>query len=150
MYTATSVFFFVMNWKLALSLLLVSPLILCIILVFKKKVAPMHALLREKFASMNTDAQENISGNRVVKAFAREDYEIDKFDKANVDYRETGKKTHMTWITFFPYVETIVSSPPIMKKPPITRRITGRTFTMVSTYGKKVIHVMCVFLPVSR
>ncbi len=114
LYTATSVFFFVMNWKLALSLLLVSPLILCIILVFKKKVAPMHALLREKFASMNTDAQENISGNRVVKAFAREDYEIDKFDKANVDYRETGKKTHMTWITFFPYIETIVNVLPVI------------------------------------
>lgn len=30
---------------------------------------------------MNTDAQENISGNRVVKAFAREDYEIEKFQK---------------------------------------------------------------------
>ena len=38
----------------------------------------MHAKLREKLAQMNTYAQENISGNRVVKAFAREAYEIEK------------------------------------------------------------------------
>lgn len=37
----------------------------------------MHAKLREKLAQMNTYAQENISGNRVVKAFAREAYEIE-------------------------------------------------------------------------
>lgn len=42
-----------------------------IIYLFKNKVAPMHAKLREKLAQMNTYAQENISGNRVVKAFAR-------------------------------------------------------------------------------
>ena len=42
----------------------------------------MHAKLREKLAQMNTYAQENISGNRVVKAFAREAYEIEKFDRA--------------------------------------------------------------------
>lgn len=114
LYSATFIYFFTMSWKLALSLLVVSPLILIIILVFKSKVKPLHALLREKFASMNTDAQENISGNRVVKAFAREDYEIEKFDKANVDYRETGKTTHMTWLTFFPYVETIVNILPVI------------------------------------
>ena len=51
----------------------------------------MHALLREKLSQMNTCAQENISGNRVVKAFAREDYEIEKFDKANRDFCETNK-----------------------------------------------------------
>lgn len=43
---------------------------------------------------MNTDAQENISGNRVVKAFAREDYEIEKFQKANKEYSDANKKRH--------------------------------------------------------
>ena len=62
----------------------------------------MHAALREKLAQMNTCAQENISGNRVVKAFAREDYEIEKFDRANTDYAETNKATGMVWLKFFP------------------------------------------------
>ncbi len=65
----------------------------------------MHKALREKLAGMNTYAQENISGNRVVKAFAREDYEIDKFDGANTDYRDTNKETQLTWVRYFPYIE---------------------------------------------
>jgi ATP-binding cassette subfamily B protein len=77
-------------------------------------VAPKHALLREKLAGMNTDAQENISGNRVVRAFAREDYEIDKFDKSNKDFEETGINTHMTWLRFFPAVETIANALPVI------------------------------------
>lgn len=114
LYSAAAIYFMVMNVKLALSILVISPLIFIIIVLFKKKVAPMHALLREKFASMNTDAQENISGNRVVKAFAREDYEIEKFDKANTTYRETNKETNMTWLKFFPYVETCCNILPVV------------------------------------
>ena len=52
----------------------------------------MHAKLREKLAQMNTYAQENISGNRVVKAFAREAYEIEKFDRANKIMQRRTKK----------------------------------------------------------
>lgn len=106
LFSSVAIYFVFMNWKLALSILIISPFILFIIVLFKKRVAPMHALLREKFANLNTDAQENISGNRVVKAFAREDYEIDKFDTANTDYRDTNKKTNLVWLHYFPYVET--------------------------------------------
>lgn len=114
LYLAAAIFFISINWKLALSVLIVSPLIFFIIILFKRKVAPMHALLREKFASMNTDAQENISGNRVVKAFAREDYEIEKFDRANKDYRETNQETNMIWLRYFPYVETCADILPVI------------------------------------
>ncbi len=105
--SATLIFFFYMNRYLALLLTVTAPFIFVIILLFKAKVAPMHALLREKFANMNTLAQENISGNRVVKAFAREQFEMDRFDACNVDYRETNKKTAFTWLTFYPYMEGI-------------------------------------------
>ena len=107
LFGATAVYLLIMNWKLALCVLVLSPFIFLIIRLFKNKVAPMHKELREKFASMNTYAQENISGNRVVKAFAREDYEIDKFDKANLDYKATNVKTSTVWLKYFPYVETI-------------------------------------------
>ncbi|MBR5177650.1 MAG: ABC transporter ATP-binding protein [Lachnospiraceae bacterium] len=114
LFSATAVYFFIMNWKLAICLLIVSPLIFAIVFKFRKSVAPKHALLREKLAGMNTDAQENISGNRVVRAFAREDYEINKFDKANKDFEETGINTHMTWLHFFPAVETIANALPVI------------------------------------
>lgn len=114
LFSSVAIYFVLMNWKLALSILLVSPFILFIIVLFKRRVAPMHARLREKFASLNTDAQENISGNRVVKAFAREDYEIEKFDSANTDYRDTNKETNMVWLRYFPYVETCANVLPVI------------------------------------
>ncbi|MBR4277460.1 MAG: ABC transporter ATP-binding protein, partial [Lachnospiraceae bacterium] len=109
LYTAAMVYFFIMNWKMALCIMVLSPFIFIVIYMFRQKVRPMHAKLREKLAEMNTYAQENISGNRVVKAFAREDYEIKKFDKANTDYRDTNRETALVWVKFYPFVEGMAS-----------------------------------------
>ena len=114
LFAAAAIFFLYTNWKMALCLLVIAPFVFWIIYLFRNKVAPMHALLREKLSQMNTCAQENISGNRVVKAFAREDYEIEKFDKANRDFCETNKATAMVWLKFFPYVETIANLMPLV------------------------------------
>lgn len=111
---ATAIYFFYMNWKLALCLLAIAPCIFWIIILFKNKVSVRHKELREKLSEMNTAAQENISGNRVVKAFAREDYEIDKFNKCNEDYSETNKKTAMTWLTYYPYIESFANLLPVV------------------------------------
>lgn len=105
LYFSAAIYFLFINWKLALCILAISPFIFIIIRVFRNEVGPMHQALREKLADMNTHAQENISGNRVVKAFAREDYEIDKFDQANQDFRDSNKKTQLVWIKYFPFIE---------------------------------------------
>ncbi|MCR5428031.1 MAG: ABC transporter ATP-binding protein/permease [Lachnospiraceae bacterium] len=114
LFTAAAVYFVIMDWKLALAILIVSPLIFFIVFRFKKTVTPKHRALREKLAGMNTYAQENISGNRVVKAFAREDYEIAKFDTANTDFRDTSIDTHYTWLHYFPYVESVADILPLI------------------------------------
>ncbi len=106
---ATATYFIYMDWRLALSILAIAPFILIIIVLFRNKVAPRHKELREKLSHLNTAAQENISGNRVVKAFAREEYEIKKFDERSVDFSKTNKKTALTWITYFPYIETFAN-----------------------------------------
>ncbi len=112
--SATSIYFFIMDWRLALCLLAIAPFIFIIVVLFKNKVGPRHRELREKLSHLNTDAQENISGNRVVKAFAREDYEIEKFDRCNSDYSATNKKTALTWLSFFTYVETFANLLPVV------------------------------------
>lgn len=124
---STLVYFIYMDWKMTLWLMAIAPCILLIILRFKKEVKPMHANLREKLAGMNTDAQENISGNRVVKAFAREDYEIDKFEKSNADYSETNKKTQLVWLKYFPFVETCANLMPLVLM------LVGGTYLMKGT-----------------
>lgn len=111
---SVAVYFFIMEWRLALCLFALAPFIFIIILIFKNKVAPRHRELREKLAQMNTAAQENISGNRVVKAFAREGYEIEKFHACNTEYSETNKRTAMTWLTFSPYIETFANLMPVV------------------------------------
>ena len=114
LFGACAIYVVIMDVRLALSILLISPFILVLIIIFKRKVAPFHASLREKFAHMNTDAQENISGNRVVKAFAAEEHEIEKFDVVNTDYRQTNMATNMIWLKFFPYVETCANLLPVV------------------------------------
>lgn len=114
LFGAVAIFFIYLNWKMALCLLAISPFVFIIIVIFKNKVAPMHALLRERLASMNTMAQENISGNRVVKAFAREDYEINKFHESNLDYSNTNKATAKVWLRFYPYIEGIADLMPVV------------------------------------
>lgn len=111
---ATTAYFLYMDWRLALAILAIAPFIMVVIVKFRNQVAPRHKELREKLSLLNTAAQENISGNRVVKAFAREDYEIKKFDEHSVDFSKTNKKTALTWITFFPYIETFANLMPIV------------------------------------
>lgn len=111
---ATMIYFFYMDWLLALAVLAVSPCIFLVIIRFKNKVAPRHRALREKLANMNTIAQENISGNRLVKAFAREDYEIEQFGECNEEYMQMNQETALTWIHYFPYIETFANLMPVI------------------------------------
>lgn len=114
LFGSAAVYFFFINVKLALCIVLVAPLIFLIVFRFRTRVAPMHADLRERLAGMNTDAQENISGNRVVKAFAREEYEKEHFDNANKNYRNANVQTQMVWLRYFPAVETIANALPVI------------------------------------
>ena len=114
LFFAAAAYFLYMDWLLALCMLAIAPLIFLIIILFKNRVAPQHRALREKLSRMNTAAQENIAGNRVVKAFARENHEMEKFDVRNRDYAETNKKTALTWLVYFPYVETLANLMPVV------------------------------------
>jgi ATP-binding cassette subfamily B protein len=75
MFVSTLVFFFLTSWKLTLCLIVVTPLLLLITKIYSGKVRPLFMAMRERLSEMNAGAQENIAGNRVVKAFAREEYE---------------------------------------------------------------------------
>lgn len=105
LFTATTVYFFILDPLMALALLALTPVIFFISFLFRRKVGPMYVNLRDKLSDINTGAEENISGNRVVKAFAREEYEINKFGKMNADYSMANKAAAFTWLKFFPSME---------------------------------------------
>ncbi len=110
LFSASIIFFFTIDWLMALCLIALTPVILLITWVFKRKVGPMYVDQRESMSRMNTAAEENISGNRVVKAFAREDFEMKKFDECSREYCSATKKAAFTWLKFFPYLETTAQS----------------------------------------
>lgn len=105
MFTVSIVFFFSMDWLMALCLLALTPIIMLIANFFEKAVGPKFRIKRDKLSDLNTAAEENISGNRVVKAFAREDHETEKFDKLSQDFRDASKDAAFTWFKFFPFEE---------------------------------------------
>lgn len=86
----TVVVLLTLNWQLAAMCLITFPLMLLVVMRYDKTVRPLWRQVREKMANLTTVLQENISGVRTVKAFAREDYEIAKFDRQNLNYFNTN------------------------------------------------------------
>ena len=72
-----------LNVELALVSVVVIPLILLVSLWFFKKVTKAYEAYQAQEAVLSTTLQENLTGVRVVKAFARQEYEKDKFEKDN-------------------------------------------------------------------
>jgi ABC-type multidrug transport system, ATPase and permease components len=110
MFAAASICFLVTDWLFALSLLAVTPIIFMLTKSFSKRSRPLYIKIRECLSGLNTAAQENISGNRVVKAFAREEYEKECFDEKNREYRDAGINAPMLWLKYAPFIEGISSA----------------------------------------
>lgn len=109
-FTAAVIYFFTIDAGLTLWLLILSPPIFIVAYIFAKRVRPMYVDLRERLSQLNTTTQENISGNRVVKAFAREEYEIEKFAEKNINYSKANKKAALVWLDYFPFLESFAQS----------------------------------------
>ncbi len=77
---------FAIDWRLALALACVTPFIWFFARQLSSHARPLFLDIRNSLASLNSMVEENIEGNRVVKAFVREDHETEKFDERNDDY----------------------------------------------------------------
>ncbi len=103
------VMIFVEEWKLALCMIAVLPLTALTTAKQLKAVKPAFHNIRQHFSSLNTFVQENISGNRVVKAFTKEDYEIEKFNKENDGYRDAELGAANIWRKYVPIFEFLAN-----------------------------------------
>ncbi len=103
------VMIFSVDFRIALGMVAVLPLTALTTYLQSKSIKPKFANIREKFSSLNAFTQENISGNRVVKAFAKEDYEIEKFQKENEAYRQSELDAAKIWIKYVPIFEFLSS-----------------------------------------
>ena len=102
------------NWKLTLAFLVIAPFIIFLVQKFKVQIKPAHMKVRDQFAVLNTRVGENISGNRVVKAFVRENFEIQRFDKENEEYKNKAVENADIRIKYTPVIEALCGLLPVI------------------------------------
>ncbi len=101
------VMFYVCTTLAGISLLPV-PIIFLLAFTFSRKVRPIYRKVRERLAEINAKVQENLSGMRVIKAFAREDYEQANFEKETEAFYDMRVRAIRLWTRFFPSIDYMV------------------------------------------
>jgi ATP-binding cassette subfamily B protein len=96
---------FTIHAGLTAVLLLATPFIGVSAYYLIKEVRPQFSLVRAQFSKLNSVVQENISGNRVVKAFVREEEELRKFRAENDEYRNRNLEASRVWGKYIPFIE---------------------------------------------
>jgi ATP-binding cassette subfamily B protein len=90
------------NTRLALLSIVVVPVIAVVSLFFFKRVSQAYEAYQEQEAKLSTVLQENLTGIRVVKAFARQAFERDKFEKENWEKFKRGRRMTLMHSLFWP------------------------------------------------
>ncbi len=96
-----------LNLKLGLLSIISMPVVLTISMLFFKKIHAAYESHQDQEGHLSSTLQENLSGVRVVKAFARQQFEIDKFEEVNYEQYRRGRRLVKMHSLYWPIVETI-------------------------------------------
>lgn len=86
MIIGSTVLILLANWELAMILVVCLIIAGIMIWIFTTTSSPLFNIVQQKLSALNTVIQENLAGTHLVKAFVREQYEIDRFEGRNDDY----------------------------------------------------------------
>lgn len=95
---------FAVDWRLALALAVLTPPLFLLARALASHAHPLFFAIRNSLADLNSMVEENIEGNRVVKAFVREEHETAVFDERNNDYMQRNmdlaynSRKYMPWL----------------------------------------------------
>lgn len=95
--------------KMTLLFLILVPIVVGSIGLILKKGFPLFRLVQDKLDQVNTVMRENLSGVRVVKAFVRSDFEKEKFETVNSDYRNTTVRAFRIIVLMMPLMMLIMN-----------------------------------------
>lgn len=96
-----------LNWQLALLSVVVVPLVVLTSVLFFRRVSQAYEAFQEQDAVLSTTLQENLTGVRVVKAFARQEYERNKFEGDNWEKFLRGRRLLIMHSLFWPISDII-------------------------------------------
>ncbi|ACT01144.1 ABC transporter ATP-binding protein [Paenibacillus sp. JDR-2] len=97
------------DWRLTLITLVTIPFLAFTAIRFEKRIHPAFREMRKAMSNLTTAVQENITGVRTVKSFAREPHEVDKFSKRNEQYKANQIGASSIWAKFFPSMELLAN-----------------------------------------
>jgi ATP-binding cassette subfamily B protein len=98
-----------LNVRLALISVVVVPLVVAISVYFFRKIGQRYEVFQEEEAKLSTTLQENLSGVRVVRAFARQEYERDKFEVTNRGRYVSGRRLLLLHAVYWPSTDILVA-----------------------------------------
>ncbi|NLO08793.1 MAG: ABC transporter ATP-binding protein [Clostridiales bacterium] len=114
-HTAIALFFmYRLSPSLAIIPTIVLPIVAGLAVLMENKLGKIYEKISEQNAKLNTVAQENLSGVRTVKSFAREKFEINKFLSHNKQYYELNMKQSKVFIKLYPYFQLITKLLPMV------------------------------------
>ena len=99
-----------LNVNFGIVLVISLPVQLIAVAIIMKKASPLFSIVQSRLDKVNNVVQENVSGARVVKAFTREEYEINRFDNANTDLMTTNLKVQKLLATLNPILMIIMNA----------------------------------------
>jgi len=103
-----------LSTTLAIIPTIVLPIVAALAILMENKLGKIYEQISEQNATLNMVAQENLAGVRVVKSFAREKYEINKFLSHNKQYYELNMKQAKVFIKLYPYFQLITKLLPMV------------------------------------
>lgn len=102
------------NPRLSLIFVVIIPLLIVFVFFILRKVTPLSRSLQIKTDELNRIFREGLTGIRVIRAFNRENYEEERFDEANQDYRDTSILSRMYMATLNPVMILLASTTSVM------------------------------------
>jgi ATP-binding cassette, subfamily B, multidrug efflux pump len=104
MLVGTTALLISLNWRLAVVVLAIVPIIFVLLLRFVRRIGPLFRGVQQTLGQLNSVLQEDLAGMRVIRTFAREDYESARYRSVNDELLEKNLKTVRTFSNNFPFV----------------------------------------------
>ena len=104
-----TVVLFILNWQLALLVIIPVPLLAVGLRAFNTRVRPVYRQVRHRLGDINAQLQDNLAGMKVIQAFGQEERALQRFTTESEEYYQARVKGIWYWSTFFPAMSFVAS-----------------------------------------
>ena len=144
-----SIVLMVLDWRLALVVLIPVPIIGYGLRRFNQHVRPIYRKVRDRMGDINTRLQDDLAGIRVVQAFGQEDAELERFRSVSERYYQERVRAIRLWSAFFPGMSFIATAGGVLVLGLGARMIVGGQLTL-GTLVAFIAYIASFYDPLRR